>query len=52
MPKEALIKSGLNFSRDKIFRFRVKIAGDSPLFSIFAPKIGALATQKLEFLTA
>jgi len=48
----SLIKSGLSFSRDKIFRFKTQIAENSPLFSKFAPKVGALATQKLVVLAS
>jgi hypothetical protein len=33
--KEPLIKSGLNFSGDKVFRFKAQVAENSPLFSRF-----------------
>jgi len=34
--QEALIKSGLSFSGDKMFRYKAQIALNSPLFSRFA----------------
>jgi len=41
------MKSGINFSRDKIFRFKAQIAGNSPLFSKFVTqKLGIFALKK------
>jgi len=50
MFKEPLIKSGLGFSREKMGRFKAQIAGNNLLFSKFAPKVGALATQNRDIL--
>jgi len=49
--KEALIKFGLDFSRDKIFRFKAQIAENSPLFLKFGTqKLGIFALKK-QFMT-
>jgi len=37
--REPLIKSGLNFPGDKMFRFKAQIAENSLLFSIFATQM-------------
>ncbi len=49
--KEALIKSGLNFSGDKIFRFKAQIAANSLLFSRFETQNRDLFVLKKQFMT-
>jgi len=49
--KEALIKSGLSFSGDKMFRFKAKIAENSPLFLRFATQKQDIFALKKQFMT-
>lgn len=49
--KEDLIKVGLNFSREKIFRFKAQITEYSLLYSKFGTqKLGIFALKK-QFMT-
>jgi len=47
---EPLIKSGLDFSREKIFRFKAQIEENSPLFSKFATQKREILALKKQFM--
>jgi len=49
--KEPLIKFGLDFSGDKMFRFKAQITENSPLFSRFATQKRSIFALKKQFTT-
>ncbi|GEM_PF-1756057 len=51
MPQEHLIKSGLSFSGDKMFRFKTRIAENSLLFSRFGTQKRDIFALKKQFMT-